>query len=148
MTYLRALTQAVVCLILGACHVGPQIDEIRIPYSPYGADVSIKINAPVREKKREYRGELLETTAEGLLVGLSADSPGGTQMVFVPWRIIYSAGATEAVDIKTRVRATGQSHEGAVDKFRLISRFPQGLSPDLHDALLASFGQTTVLTIE
>ncbi len=148
MRSLRAFTPVLVCLTLGACHVGPQIDKMRLPYSPNGADVLVKVNASAREKKREYRGELLETTADGLLVGLSADSPDGTRMAFVPWRIVYSAVATEAEEIKTRVRATGQSHETAVEEFRLISRYPQGLSPDLRDALLASFGQTTVLTIE
>ena len=120
---------------------------MHMPISPHGADVLIIVKNAARKDTTEHRGELLEATADGLVVGLQPDSTSDIQMALVPWNIIYSAKAIEAKGIKSRVRVSGQSHDDAVDEFRLVSRYPQGLSNALRAALLASFGQTDVLVV-
>lgn len=147
MTHLRAVMSIFIVLALSACHVGPQIDEMRMPISPNGADVLVKVRTAGAKSENEYRGELLEANDDGLLVGLRSDSSKRPQMAFVPWKIIYSAEATEVKGIRARVGVRGQRHGNSVDKFRHISRFPQGLSPQLRDALLANFGQTEVVVV-
>lgn len=137
----------VLTFALGACHVGPQIDEMRMPVSPKGADVLVKVRSGGAKTENEYRGELLEANDDGLIVALRSDSTNRPQMAFVPWKIIYSAEATEVKGIRVRVRVQGQTHDDSADKFRLISRFPQGLSPALRDALLASLEQTEVVLV-
>lgn len=147
MKSLHSLIFVAFALGLGACHVGPQIDEMRMPVSPNGADVLVKVRTAGAKSENEYRGELLEANDDGLLVGLRSDSSNRPQMAFVPWKIIYSAEATEVKGIRARVRVQGQTHDNSAEKFRHISRFPQGLSPELRDALLANFGQTEVVVV-
>lgn len=128
--------------LLSACHVGPQIDQIHAARLPAGASVLIEIARSGTQKKQEYAGELLEVRDDGLVVALRSDTIRDTHIAFVPWNIVYRVKATTLPGIQSSTRRI------AIKKFRIVSRYPQGLSPELLEKLLASFDQKAMDIIE
>ena len=127
---------------LSACHVGPQIDQIHAARLPAGASVLIEIAQSSTKKKRNYEGELLEVRDDGLVVALRSDSIRDTHIAFVPWNIVSRVKAITLPGIQSSTRRI------AIKKFRIVSRYPQGLSPELLDRLLVSFDQKAIDIIE
>ena len=134
--------------LLSACHVGPMIDQIHAARLPAGAYVLIEIAQSGTQKKQNYEGELLEVRDDGLVVALRSDSIRDTHIAFVPWNIVYRVKATTLPGIQSTTPQTEMRREIAIKEFRIVSRYPQGLSPELLDRLLASFDQKAMDIIE
>ena len=91
---------------------------------------------------------LLEVRDDGLVVALRSDSIRDTHMAFVPWNIVSRVKAITLPGIQSTTPHAERRRENAIKKFRIVSRYPQGLSPELLDRLLASFDQKTMDIIE
>jgi hypothetical protein len=110
------------------CHAGRNIDTFAPAQSPGGVEISLALPESGR-----VRGELLAVQDTAFVV-LIRDS-----LVLVPYRAVDGAQVTQF----------GQLHgippvaEDAAN-LRLVSRFPQGIAPDLLARLLAAYGQSAL----
>jgi hypothetical protein len=155
----RALLAPAGLLCLVACHVGPRFAEFRPAHAPEGVRVEASVassDAP-RGARIEVNGELLEMREQGLLVlgALAEVRAEGREKV--PVR--HSGGNKRVVLVafdgiqKARFEGMGRRcelHDGIVpthavrDRLRLVSRFPQGLAPELLRRLLEMQGQAEI----
>ena len=145
-------------LCLVACHLGPRFAEFGPAHAPAGVRVEASVAASKASVARtEVQGELLEVREQGLLVlgvlvevreeGLKKvpmqHSDGKKHVVLVPFGGIQKArfeGTGRCCELNERIVPTDQVR----DRLRLVSRFPQGLSPDLLRRLLEIQGQAEV----
>lgn len=148
MMWSKATVLIAVTVLIGACHVGPQIEQIGIGRQPYGANVAVKVTHENEKKRTEYSGELVEVRDDGLLIAIRSEENDTTRMAFAPWNFIYSAEATDWSGFTMRKSHGETRRTKLIEKLRTISRFPQGLSEKQLGQLLASFGQTAVDSIE
>ena len=117
----------VVCVAQG-CRYGQSVEEFPPAHLPNGAMVRVVTD------QREIGGELIEVRDIGLVI--LADG----QLQSLPYNSIRSI----------RIEATGHDFETDSQPFdsrrqqevRLLSRYPQGLSPEVLEQLLAFYGQT------
>jgi hypothetical protein len=133
---------------LSACHVGPQIKDLDLANNPEGATVEVQVSPAEGQGKLKYEGELLEIRDDGIVFsGASADDAEDA-LIFVAWSRAARVRATEFGGYRAEV---GRSLEWSADtkeRFRLISRFPQGISPEIMDGLLAAHSQEQLLRYE
>ena len=112
--------------ILTACQVGTRAKNSQPANGPAGAMVNIQLT-----DKSRTSGELLAVESSSLLL-LQADV-----LTRIPLSRIRS-GAAPKVGFDGRLG--GNSRE----RLRLISRYPQGVSPELEGQLLRAYGQNQV----
>jgi hypothetical protein len=133
---------------LSACHVGPQIKDLDLANNPEGATIEVQVSSAEGQGKLKYEGELLEIRDDGIVFsGASADDAEDA-LIFVAWSRAARVRATEFGGYRAEV---GRSLEWSADtkeRFRLISRFPQGISPEIMDGLLAAHSQEQLLRYE
>ncbi|MGH7613895.1 MAG: hypothetical protein ACREMW_07645 [Gemmatimonadales bacterium] len=133
----RALVVPVVLLSLNACHVGPSAENFAPAIGPNG------IWADLRLKGVRVEGELLEARDSGLLVLRKQRVRAGQRpprvVTFVPLEAIRR-GRFERYG--TLIVNGAPVAKGALQRLRLVSRFPNGLTPELRAALLTVHGQT------
>jgi len=128
----RAIVPAAAALLLAGCYFGQTAAKFEPALGPRG--VSTTITTP----SKNVIGELIEVGDEGLLV----DTAQGVALV--PYAIIRDGAFAQ-----TGIRIQG-GHAPSVstrEKLRLLSRFPQGLSPALLKTLLEAHGQTEVTRV-
>jgi hypothetical protein len=143
-------------LCLVACTAGPRFAKFGPAHGPAGVTVEASLSgAPAA--RAGVDGELLEVRAEGLLVlgtlgavreegQKKAEAPPAdakARVVLVPFARIQKAhfqGMGKRCDLSDGIAPT----DVVRDRLRLVSRFPQGLSPDLLRRLLETRGQTEV----
>ena len=132
-----------------ACHVGPRIDEFEQARRPEGVPTTVRLHYGYLEGG-ELSGELLEVTNDGLLLAIPDMRTGlmtGKQLVFVPYAAMIDIDVDE-LGLKflseTDSKPKRVRHQ---EELRLMSRFPQGLSAQLLERLLAAEGQSTVRVI-
>lgn len=114
-------------LFLGGCMLGASKSSYAPAKGPAGAMVSLDLGGD-----RRFEGELLAVEHTTLLV-LQAQQP-----VRIALPLIRSGKAP-------KVSFTGRSLTGDVrERLRLISRFPQGVSPELEARLLQAYGARSV----
>ena len=125
---------ALVC----ACRVGPQISEFPAARQPQGANLEIVVRG---EENRLFRneGELIDVRDAGLLIELERED--SRHLVLVAWSEIDRLDATELDGFFTRYADSANRRDDIKAEYRLISRFPQGLSDDLLARLLAAYRQ-------
>lgn len=126
-------------LMLGACHVGPVISEIPGIREPQGANMVVDLNQAGTIKKLKLEGELVDVRDEGLLIAHS--TAAGQRLSLATWDQVYRVRATEFQGFQATVSSNSERREESMKKLRLISRFPQGLSPHLLEKLLAGYEQ-------
>jgi len=130
--------------LLAGCQVGPMIHEIDESKSPFGASVRIEVSQAGTSRARQYEGELIETKDDGLVIALRTAGGAPSRVTFVPWSRIHLVKATELPGFQARGAGNPSPRSASIEKMRLISRFPQGLSPALMEQLLAGYDQATV----
>lgn len=101
-------------------------------------------------------GELLEVREDGLLLNAWSLGEGGIakkRVVFVSYAAMRDVDL-EQLDLRLLPEPHGRAGEGASkikaqhsEKLRLLSRFPQGVSSQILDKLLAAQSQTEVEVI-
>lgn len=117
-------------LLLAACMVGTSGRNYAPAKSPAGATVSIDLG-----DSRRITGELLAVEETTLLVLQEHE------LIRVAVTLIRSGKAP-------KISFTGQSLVDTTrERLRLVSRYPQGVSPELEARLLQAYGTTSVRQI-
>ena len=130
----------VAVLTAGCTWGGPKLSEYPSAFGPEGATVRVAVS-PVA-----YDGELLETRADGILIlsrsrtsESGAKSAGETVIRLLPFGSIASVQFRFGSKLGAKwLPNDAQSRE----QFRLFSRFPGGLTPELLQQVLKMYGQT------
>ena len=114
-------------ILLTACSVGTTGRNYQPAKGPAGAVMSLELSGA-----RALTGELLAVEQSSLLVLASG------QLLRVPLPLIQSGRAPKVSF------SGGTLNEVLRERLRLISRYPQGVSPALEARLLEVYGQTAV----
>lgn len=121
-------------LAVVGCHLGMRGADLPVATQPGGARVSLRTSTGA------YTGELLAVQNDGVIV--SSD-----RIMFAPFSAI--------IDLRLE-RMGRQFHLGKADvpagerlaQFRAVSRFPQGLTPNIRSVLLAQRSQSEIEIIQ
>ena len=141
-----ALSLATVSLT--ACHVGPQVKDLDLANNPEGATVEVQLLPADGEDKLKFEGELLEIRDDGIVFsGASADD-ADDEVIFVAWSRATRVRATEFGGYRAEPGRSLEWRAETKERFRLISRFPQGISPAILEGLLAAHGQDELRRFE
>lgn len=119
----------VVVLVVLGCAVGPTTRKFAPANGPQGimADLRVKWGP-----KGRVQGELLEVQDTALMILSSS------RLVLVPLRVIRMGrfpGRGTLIE-------NGRARRRTLDRLQLVSRFPDGMKPDIRARLLAAYGQT------
>lgn len=114
---------------LAACSVGTRVDTFAPARNPDGATLRLEIRAGAPLTM----GELLAVEDTALLIR------GDAGITLVPLRVIRRGSATAPGSRASfgRGRLTAPTRE----RLRLLSRYPQGVTPELLRQLLDAYGQ-------
>jgi hypothetical protein len=135
-------------LSLSACHVGPQIKDLELANNPEGATVEVQVLPADGRDKLKFEGELLEIRDDGIVFsGTSADD-AADEVIFVAWSRATRVRATEFGGYRAEIGRSLEWSPETKERFRLISRFPQGISPEIMDSLLAAHRQEELRRFE
>lgn len=148
-TVARRLASLIGTAGLLACSVGTKVGSFRPANEPGGARVALRIK-PGETAERELlavtvEGELLAVRDTALLILRQAPSgnpaPPAPRIVLVPLRGIWQ-GDFRQLHGSPRIEAGRFYPAEALAQVRLVSRYPQGVSDGLLQALLAVYHQT------
>lgn len=123
-----------VCLC-GACHYGPTVSAYPPASSPYGAEANI-----ITVSKGRLTAELIEVRESDIVI--LADG----KLELRPYASI-KALTVEVLDKHFNIGGKPPSSKARAD-IRILSRFPQGLTPELLAKLLQAYGQTELARAE
>jgi hypothetical protein len=115
-------------LLPAACSVGTTGKNYAPGKSPAGASVMLELSGG----RRTLSGELLAVEDSSLVV------QSGGQLHRIPLRLIQSGKAPKLSFSGAGLKPPDR------EQLRLISRYPQGVSPELERRLLEAYGQTAV----
>lgn len=133
---------------LSACHVGPQIKDLDLANNPEGATVEVQVLPAEGQDKQKFEGELLEIRDDGI-VFFGADSDEfADEIIFVAWNRTSRVRATEFGGYRAEVGRSLEWSPETKERFRLISRFPQGISSEMMDSLLVAYHQEELRRFE
>ena len=138
----------ILAISISACHVGPQLDKSEIGQQPHGANVTVELMSKGGKKRTEHNGELIDVRDDGLVLGIRTDTDDSIRYVFVSWDVIFVARPADWPGYVVRHSHGEARRKESISKQRNISRFPQGLSPELLEEMLAHTGQPELETIE
>jgi hypothetical protein len=124
------LRSMIALLLLAACMVGSSGRSYAPARGPAGATVWLELTG-----KREISGELLAVEQATLLVLQEQ------QLVRVRMTLIQS-GKTPRISFAGRSMSADTR-----ERLRLVSRYPQGVSPELEARLLQAYGTSSVRQI-
>ncbi|MGH7649384.1 MAG: hypothetical protein ACREND_14805 [Gemmatimonadaceae bacterium] len=127
---MKASLLIVLCAIAFGCHVGERVEDFKVAHEPTGTSAEVIVASGTI-----MRAELLAVSDSNIVVLWS-----GT-VIDVPY------GHTKLVSIETpNIRLEHGAHPSAdqLERLRLISRFPQGMSPELQARLLAAYHQNAI----
>jgi hypothetical protein len=115
--------------LIGACQIGTHAKNYAPARGPAGAILDLRFS-----DKSRARAELLAVEDSALLVVENA------QLARVPLAQIRSARGPK-VAFDSRLRSDTR------ERLRLLSRYPQGVSPEMEGRLLQAYGQSTVRSL-
>ena len=129
----RLTVTLAVAVVLTACAVGPKVKNFVPAQKPSGVETSLKLDGG-----GSVTGELL-AVEETALVILS-----GNNVTRVAYESIDSGTFPQ-----TAIRIGGHQlpRADARERLRLLSRFPQGLTPTLLSSLLAAYRQANIAVL-
>ena len=126
---------------LTACHVGPQIKDLDLANNPAGATVEVQVLPEDGQDKLKFEGELLEIRDDGIVFSGTSAADADDELIFVAWSRATRVRATEFGGYRAEPGRSLEWSDESKERFRLISRFPQGISPEIMDGLLAAHRQ-------
>lgn len=119
-------------LALVGCHMGGRVDRFAPANGPEGVAVALELRRGGRAQ-----GELLAVQDTALVV-LAQDT-----VTLVPYGALETG---EFSQVEGELRGTPPAPDFA-RRLRLVSRFPQGLTPDMLARLLAAYGQSALKVV-
>jgi len=126
---LRSILLSVTVLWAAACYHGPSLQKFEPAHAPDGIDADLRL------AHARVHGELLAVEDTALIV-LSERN----KVVLVPFRKVKTGDFRDLGPLL----GDGKPSQDTVERLRLVSRFPAGLTPELRGRLLAAYGQTEV----
>jgi hypothetical protein len=139
---------ALLTMLLCGCRVGPNIEEIDAARQPAGAHVVIDLVPSESEKARQLSGELLDVRDDGVIVAGRTGMAAESRITFATWNAMKRIDAGGLPGFRINVTREASRREFVIRKFRVVGRFPQGLSPELLQELLANAGQESMDSVE
>lgn len=133
---------------LSACHVGPQINDLDLANNPEGATVEVQVLPADGQDKLKFEGELLEIRDDGIVFSGADTDNADEELIFVAWSRTARVRATEFGGYRAEIGRSLEWSTETMERFRLISRFPQGISPEIMDGLLAAHRQEKLRRFE
>ncbi len=130
---LRSILLSVTLLATAACYHGPSLQKFEPAHAPDG------IEADLRLAHAQVRGELLAVQDSALIV-LSESH----RVVMVPVAKIARGNFGDLGTLIDEWRPSQQT----LERLRLVSRFPAGLTAELRGRLLAAYGQTELEVVQ
>ena len=100
------------------------------------------------QDKLKFQGELLEIRDDGIVFSAASADDAEDELVFVAWSRATRVRATEFGGYRAEVGRSLEWNAETKERFRLISRFPQGISPEIMDRLLAAHRQEELRRFE
>ena len=137
-----------VVVSLSACHVGPQIQDLDLAHNPEGATVEVQVSPLEGKGKLKFEGELLEIRDDGIVFSGAEANDSADEVIFVAWSRATRVKATKFGGYTATVGRSLEWGTETKERFRLISRFPQGISSEVMDGLLASHRQEELRRFE
>jgi hypothetical protein len=144
---MRALLSAPLIFVLttAGCSTSVEVKDFKPAQGPQGIQMEISLNGDVIDGNK-IAGELLEVRGDGVLLNV-ADYPdsGGVEntVVLIPFWMMDRATLEQMGS--ARVESQGEeANKIYLERLRLVSRFPQGLSDELLADLLSEQGQKEV----
>ena len=141
-----ALSLATVSLI--ACHVGPQVKDLDLANNPEGATVEVQVLPSDGQDKLKFEGELLEIRDDGIVFFATSADDADDELIFVAWSRATRVRATEFGGYRAEPGRSLEWSDETKERFRLISRYPQGISSEIMDSLLAVHQQEKLRRFE
>ncbi len=120
---------------LTGCHVGPRPETFPPALGPEGVAARL-----VTRSNRTLRGEVLVVQDTALILR------GGDSLYVVPLAAIRQGTFPQVIEAEIRKGEFVQWGTGRA-RLQLVSRFPQGLSEDRLQALLAAYGQRALVEV-
>jgi hypothetical protein len=127
------LLATVAAFALAGCHMGSSGANLPVANQPGGAHVSL------RTTRGAYSGELLAVQDDGVIIS-------GDRIMFAPFSSIVEL-SLEKMGGQYRLGTAEVPRGEKLARFRAVSRFPQGLTPNIRAVLLARTSQTEIAVI-
>jgi hypothetical protein len=137
-----------VAVSMSACHVGPQIKDLDLARNPDGATVEVQVLASEGRDKLKFEGELLEIRNDGIIFSGAAANDSADEVIFVAWSRAARVKATQFGGYSAAIGRSLEWNSETKERFRLISRFPQGISSEIMDSLLVAHRQEQLRRFE
>lgn len=134
-------------ILVAGCSTGIEVAEFKPAQGPAGIRMEITLNGDVIEGDR-VDGELLAVRADGVLLNVAGylDNPKEVdRVVFVPYWMMDTARLEQMGRAKVE-SGDEDMNKVYLNRLRLLSRFPQGLSDELLAELMDRQGQATLET--
>ena len=138
----RFLLVPALIVSFAACHFGLRVERFEPARAPEGVGVEVSVErGKVSGETLELRGELLEVREGGLLLLAPRPAAPAKRVVLLPFGLIRQAQFNK-MGASCDLRNGGAPGQAVRERLRRVSRFPQGLSPELMGHLLEAQGQT------
>ncbi|MEO5580274.1 MAG: hypothetical protein ABIR58_06415 [Gemmatimonadaceae bacterium] len=121
-------------LAIPACSIGKSGKDLAFATQPGGAMVGVLSSGGL------LRGELVAVRDDGVVI------TSQKQLSFFPFASLGGLTVTGMKSDYQLSRGETPSRE-KLERLRLVSHFPQGLTPEIESRLLAQFGQTAIVTV-
>ena len=124
-----------VVLLSASCSFGPKLADFAPAHTPNG------VSARVTTRGLDMNGELIEVRDNGVVL-LTA---GSGKLRLIPYGDVRSSNFERL----GHLIEGGRTPDSATrERLRLVSRFPQGMSPEVLQTLLKASGQSELLGIQ
>ncbi len=131
----RAAAIAIVLLAAG-CRLGTTVPKFVPALAPEGVRATLVLGTG------RVIGELLAVTDSALVIRRYTATP---PIALVPYKAIHSSSFHQ---VGAALEGGHPPRADARETLRLVSRFPQGLSPELFQQLLAGYAQTDPVVLD
>lgn len=135
----------VIATLLSSCAANVEVHEFIPANSPAGINATVKLVRFVLDGNR-LEGELLAADEQGFLLLLDeplTTADDAVRLVEVPRDLVREIKLAQIGSYLVRPHQAGRDDE-RLQRFRLLSRYPQGMDNSLRNALLAELGQPAV----
>ena len=134
-TLMRAFLLLALLAGAASCKLGKNAAGWPVAKQPQGAAVT------VRTGPASFSAELIEVTADGFVL-----KNAGGKLLFAPFTIVDNLSATR---LGSGYRAGNRMPPSAVARANLVmvSHFPQGMTPEIRQKMLAASGQSEIEVI-
>lgn len=127
------IVRFILALLLGGCVAGPRVENFAPAQNPSGVEASVELS-----DRTSVRGELLAVEKDAIVLLV------GNRVTRIAVANIARASFRQA---SVGIERGRMPDAPARERLRLLSRFPQGLTPPLLGSLLSAYGQSEIAVL-